>query len=570
MQQLLSGKLRGYQNLIVKSITERFVKNDNTALIVASTGAGKTVCFIALVQQILAEKSDLRVLFMVNRVQLLKQLEGLLRSYGFDVGVVSGSMSRREFDSQFTIASYLSIINIPPSHYNLIIWDEVHRFAPQLDDSSTPLARWYSQLKELNPLVRDVGFTATPYTSSRRIYGDGKHFKEIACEVGMKQLLAEGYLAKVKSFVGAQDARFNMKGVKTQNGDWALSDLTRLAEDDNKRTKQVADALKHLNNHDRKCVVWQCIGIEHCESVTRELLELGETVALIHSKQDEFEQTTELDEFMRGERRHLVFVSIVSEGFDHAPIDAVVLLRPTKSPVLYVQSVGRALRPHPGKLYSLLIDYGHVIKNCGPVDYPFVRQMEDIEAKDFSHNTKIENLQEQVVECFSCGHMNFLELTPTSKCNECGVSLYEQRQNERVSKLSKEADKYSKLYSDVEIKRVLDMRCKWNLFANGAQKVVFTYVVDGGEVEETLTVDEMGLGSGLLHKARLGQISKLKARMGKIGCIGETLHEMALSQNFLYMPLAIVTDMQKVYAICDWQLIVWHDEPSEAIQERLL
>ncbi|WP_350448928.1 DEAD/DEAH box helicase, partial [Streptococcus pseudopneumoniae] len=82
------------------------------------------------------------------------------------------------------------------------------------------------------------------------------------------------------------------------------------------------------------------------------------------------ERNNEMEYFLNGEARHMVFVTALSEGWDHPPIDALCLLRPTRSPVLYVQLAGRVLRPYDGKVDSLILDYGNVVKNLGPLDNP--------------------------------------------------------------------------------------------------------------------------------------------------------------------------------------------------------
>jgi hypothetical protein len=88
---------------------------------------------------------------------------------------------------------------------------------------------------------------------------------------------------------------------------------------------------------------------------------------VIHSQKD-----NNIKEFEDGNLRHLVFVSIVSEGYDYPPIDAIVLMRPTRSPVLYVQIVGRGLRPYKDKVNCLVLDYGRVIETLGHISDPLI------------------------------------------------------------------------------------------------------------------------------------------------------------------------------------------------------
>ena len=552
-QGLIGSTLRYYQKKIVQVVEERFVQGEHTALVVASTGSGKTRTFMGIVERFVNQNPSLRVLFMVHRVQLLKQLEELLKAAKFDVGVVAGSLNRREFGKQFTLASYLSLIKTPASKYNLVIWDEAHRFAPLLDDSSSALSNWWRDVKSVNPKVKDIGFTATPYTANTLIYGDNKHFEDISYEIGMKELLKNGYLTELKSYAGGH--KFDLSGIKTQNGDWATSDLVKLTANSSLRSAQVHDAIMKLNAHDRKCVVWQCITIEHCDAVAKELESIGETVAVIHSEQEEFEQDLSIEEFKQGKRRHLVFVSIVSEGFDHAPCDAIVLLRPTKSPVLYVQSVGRTLRIHSSKRYSLCLDYGHVVKNCGPIDFPFIRSKGELPEIHSKKKTiaDLDTEDEPMIECQHCGHFNFVELEVGAKCASCFFDLWEQKQKERMSKLSSKADEYSQYYSDVCIKQIIAFDYGIQTKQNGHRVLEGNYhFTDGSIVYDRFEIEP---NPPRLDVYRAGRLKKWEKRVTMLGHSLNNAFKVWLPDPSLpqLIPFAAIISGKKILETCGWQ-----------------
>lgn len=530
------GSVRDYQQLLIDKAEAEYRKGNDTALLVAPPGAGKTVTFTALVKSIMTIKPSLRVLFLINRVRLVTQLERELVKWGLtDVGVACGSLSRRELGCQFTVASYLSIININPViPYNLVVFDEYHRFHPLLEDKEHAMHHWWLALKAANPLARRACFTATPFTSRGVIPG-------ITHELSMRDMLARGILVPMKTFAGK--AAFSTKGLKTSGGDWAQSDLSKLADNGEKMLAQVSDALERLDVHNRRHVVWQCINISHCEDVAAELRARGESVAVVHSQQADYEQTAELTEFEQGLRRHLVFVSIVAEGYDHPPIDAVVLLRPTKSPVLYVQTLGRAMRASVGKVYSLLLDYGQVVRHCGPVDFPFIRHasaaLEHAVSTRQIDSAPAEELP--VVECTACGHLQFVTVTAESRCEECHSPLGAQRQAERAGRLEKTARQYDSLYSSVVVIPVTDMKVKWAITADKAHTVTITY---NGSFTELHTVGPWSRGG--FDKYRAGAMAKLQKRLREFGLKGDTLTEMALSQRFLFRPEFLIASGSQV------------------------
>jgi len=559
-----TGKLRGYQNLILRSINEALLRDERSLLIVAPTGSGKTLTFTALVEEFLAKTPSLRVLFMINRVQLVKQLERVLQAHGLDVGVCCGSLGRRELSRQLTIASYLSIIHVRPAvPYNLVIWDEAHTFAPQLDDPASTIGEWYEHLRSINPRVRDIGFTATPYTTTAKIYGSSRHFSRITYEVYMKDLLTQRYLVPARSVAGSEAARFDTKSLATSQGDYLLQELEHLAADDKKLHLQVLDALTHLNRHARRSAVWQCVSIDHCERVARMLSSCGEMVAICHSEMD---YSRELEEFEAGKRRHLVFVTIVAVGYDHPPIDAIVILRPTKSPVLMVQSVGRVLRPSPSKEYALVLDYGNVITSCGPIDYPFIRQRDDIiTARKTNPDHSVE--MEAVTECSKCGEFFFGTITPSTVCAGCLAPLHEQQvlreRQSAVESLASKAASLEGMYSRVEAVAITHTAMKWKLdMEKLSHHVLFTY---NHSITEELTVPPFTRGRS--DKRRMGAYRRLYKRMKDMGCQGEDLTRMALSQDFRFMPKAVLVADGKVIEVSGLQPIQ-HDAdyaPEQAL-----
>lgn len=531
------GNLRPFQNRFIEKCEAQYRQGIDTALLVAPPGAGKTVTFTALVLKILEVKPDLKVLFLINRVRLVLQLEKELKKWGLgDVGVACGSLGRRELGRQFTVASYLSAINIRPViAYNLVVFDEYHRFHPLLEDKEHAMAHWWHDLKAANPLARRAGFTATPFTARGVI-------PNITDEVSMLDMLRNGTLVPMKTFAGK--SAFSVSGLKSSGGDWALSDLERLVENEDKMKAQVSDALERLDVHNRKCVVWQCINIAHCDTVAEELRLRGEEVAVIHSQQSDYEQTEELTQFEQGHRRHLVFVSIVAEGYDHPPIDAVVLLRPTKSPVLYVQTLGRAMRQAEGKSYALLLDYGQVVKHCGPVDFPFIRHQQGVVREQPLSSREIDGaLHEElpVVECIACGHLQFVVVTAESRCEECAAELSLQQQRERARKLEKTARSYESLYSSVRVITVSDMKVKWHITSAKGHTVTITY---NSEFVETYIVSDWKPTG--FDKYRAGAMAKLQKRLRELGCSGDTLTDMALSQRFIFRPEFLIVSGSRV------------------------
>jgi hypothetical protein len=183
--------------------------------------------------------------------------------------------------------------------------------------------------------------------------------------------------------------------------------------------------------NDRKSVFWAAANIEHCNKIADILMSLGESVTTVHSKLDRSTRNSNLSAFTTGQVRHVTFVSVLSEGFDHPPGDCLVLMRPTRSPVLYVQTAGRVLRPWDGKKDALILDYAQVVKNLGPLDDPIIkgRPRGDGEAP--------------VKECPECYTVSFAGVR---QCPECGYEFPPPKP--MIEKLDKTADHSAKILSE--------------------------------------------------------------------------------------------------------------------------
>jgi DNA repair protein RadD len=327
----------------------------SSVLSVLPTGSGKTECMIALIQKSIEKKPDLKVMVLVQKVNLLEQTEKRFKKVFKSVGVYCGSLSRKELGESITVSTIQSVHDVK-TDLNMIIIDEVHN----LDQESGRYVSFFNLNN--HEKMKLVGFTATPFRADGYIFGEDKLFKQITYKKEMRDLIADGYL--VPPTMKAGFSQFQVQNLSIRGGEYAQDELDKMASDLATVTKQVEDALTRMIG--RRSAVWACVSINHAEMVGQVLRSMGEHVSVVHSKSD---NRKGLIGFYQDEvTRHLVFVSIFSEGFDDPKTDCVVLMRPTRSPVLYVQTVGRALRPLDGKENALILDYGQVIAELGPID----------------------------------------------------------------------------------------------------------------------------------------------------------------------------------------------------------
>lgn len=352
-------KLRPYQEQAVLALWSELLQNP-TALLVMGTGTGKTEVLQGFVLKALELKPDFRCCFLVNKTELLSQTQRRF-TQNLPYGTVS-KFDKTKQQRAVTIATIQSIHKHAGMFHCLII-DEAHN----LNESSGQYKKMIDKCLEINPKLKIIAVTATAYRASGPIYGEGKLFTRICFERNLKWAQDNGYLVPVR--LKHSPYKFDVSGLNTRMGEYVQEQVNKLTTDEKKMIEQIKDALPQLE--DRKKIVWACSCIEHAEKLAEKLKLMGvDTVAIVHSKR--VDRDAMLRSFTHGKVMHLVFVSAISEGFDCPAIDAVVFMRPTRSPVLYCQIAGRGLRPYPEKKDCLLLDYGGVVENLGPLHDPVV------------------------------------------------------------------------------------------------------------------------------------------------------------------------------------------------------
>lgn len=335
----MSLHLRPYQVDIYDDAKARLKSGRRTILIQSPTGSGKTV----LVAHMLANATlkGYRAWFVVHRRELVKQsVITLSESAGLPLGIVAAGFPGNRHEavqvcSVQTLAKRRHLL--PPP--DLIVWDECHHVA----------ASSWGQIHENYPQAVHIGLTATP----ERLDGTGlsRWFEDLVVGPSVASLIKDGWLSPYRLFApGGPD----------------LSDVHTIAGDYNKRELAAAmaksavtgDALSHYRKYamGRRAIVFMW-SVESSIEMAQKFNDAGIPAAHIDGTSDDVSRDAAIQAFRDGQAKILCNVEIVSEGFDLPAIEAAFLLRPTRSLALYLQQVGRALRPSPGKDEALIFDH---------------------------------------------------------------------------------------------------------------------------------------------------------------------------------------------------------------------
>jgi superfamily II DNA or RNA helicase len=397
-------ELRDYQNEMILSALAAIGQKEQKALLVSPTGSGKTEVMIGLIKKCLDIKEDMRFCVLLNRVQLVEQTEKRFIEHFNSVGVVCSTLRKKDVSKQITVMAVGSSSHIP-NKTDVLLIDEAHNLP--LDNPSSRYFRAIDKIANQNESFKVVGFTATPFRATGLIYGKGRFFPYLTRKVELSRMINEGFL--VKPLLKHTLCQHNTDNLTVRGGDFLIEEIAALVNNKAKNIQQIKDALPKLFG--RKKIFWMCATIEQCNNTRDTLLELGEEAVGVTSDINHADRSSELKEFEHGQARHCTFVSILSEGYNYPPADALVILRPIKSPVLYVQTVGRILRPFEDKADALVLDYGEVVKNCGPLDSPIINTGKRLTKKEkllqkslmkFCKSCLTYQPRENI-DCISCG-----------------------------------------------------------------------------------------------------------------------------------------------------------------------
>lgn len=384
-------KLRQYQQQAIDDLRQAYGSGRRAPLFVLPTGGGKTFVFTHLTQ--LAVFRGNRVLILVHRAELLDQASRSLSSLSVDHGLVS-PRHIRQYDKPVQVASVQTLVRRLNSfpEPDLIIIDEAHHAVAGTWDK---ICKKYANSKLL-------GVTATPCRSD----GAGLHhaFDDLVMGPSIQELIDDDYLVKPRVFA---PTTISTQGMRKRGGDFATSDVVEAMD----KPTITGDAIKHYRNFamGRPAIAF-CASVSHAEHVAAQFNQTGINAKSISGLTPDDERRDAIQGLRDGALSVLTSCDIISEGTDIPRVECAILLRPTQSLSLYLQQVGRVLRPFDGKQDAIILDHvGNVMRHGLPN-----------EDRDWTldggavQDAKPED--ETVKQCEKC----FATYRPQPVCPECG------------------------------------------------------------------------------------------------------------------------------------------------------
>jgi DNA repair protein RadD len=358
--------LREYQQRTIDQLYAWFeAGGKGNPCLVLPTGSGKSHIVAALCKDALQNWPETRVLMLTHVKELIEQNAEKMRQHwpGAPMGIYSASIGRKDLGEPITFAGIQSVRSKARElgHIDLVIIDECHLVNHKDEGGYRKLL---AELKAINPNLRVIGLTATPYRLGHGLITDKPAmFDDLLTPVSIEELIFKGYLSTLRSKV--TKAKLDTSGVHKRGGEFIESELQAAVDTDDQNHAVVREVMALAG--ERKAWLFFCAGVQHAQHVAEALRQQGVAAECVTGETPKKERERILTDFKAGRLRAVVNVSVLSVGFDHPDIDLIAMLSPTMSASLYVQMAGRGMRVKSHTDHCLVLDFAGVVATHGPI-----------------------------------------------------------------------------------------------------------------------------------------------------------------------------------------------------------
>ena len=365
--------LRTYQRAAIDGLYQFWQDTPGNPLIVIPTGGGKSLVMAAFIREVLEAAPGDRILIVTHVRELISQnFKELLTVWPqAPAGIYSAGLNMRQLGAQVLFCGIQSIHKraYDLQRVDLVLVDEAH-LIPR--NSDTMYRRFIGELLTINPALKVIGLTATPFRldSGRLDSGAGAMFDGIAYDVSVRELIDEGYLCKLTT--RRTETYLDTSGVAKRGGEFVPGALEAKL-DDHAVTQAAVKEIVAAGKDRRSWLVFGA-GLNHCRHIAEEIRSHGFTAECIFGETPKAERDGLIAAYRRGDIRALVNMNVLTTGFNVPGVDLLAMMRPTMSTGLYVQMVGRGTRNAPGKDNCLILDFARNIERHGPIDDPDIRE----------------------------------------------------------------------------------------------------------------------------------------------------------------------------------------------------
>lgn len=386
-------KLRDYQHEAVNAAFDFLHSHrepEAAPVVGLPTGTGKSLFIAGFNALAVRTYPGTRIINLTHVKELVEQNASKLGAYAPELryGIYSAGLRSKDISDDIIFGSVQSVVKKLElfGRRDLGFVDECHLIGPS---EETTYQKTIAAFRHFNPNFRLIGTSATLYRLGQGELTDDGIFTHVAYDrTGLAEFnwfIEQGYLAPLITKRTAFE--FDVSDVHLSKGEFAPGELA--AAVDTADINYAALRETYELGWNRHSWIVFCTSIEHAEHVTGMLQSMGINAACVHSRMKPKERDNVIAAYKAGQLRAIVNKDILTTGFDDPKTDLIVMLRPTMSPGLWVQMLGRGTRPHyaPGhdletqegrlaaihnsdKRNCLVLDFAGNTKRLGPINDP--------------------------------------------------------------------------------------------------------------------------------------------------------------------------------------------------------
>lgn len=383
---------RDYQAEAIQSIFTYFADKTGNPVVAMPTGTGKSIVIGGFLEAVYQQYPNQKVLVLTHVKELIEQNhDKLLRMWPqAPAGIYSAGLNRRDNLHSIIFGGVASVMGKHElfGHVDLVMVDEAHLVSP---DEGTMYRKFIERLKGVNPALKVIGLTATPWRLGHGIITEDNLFTDLCFDItsldAFNRLIAEGYLSTLVP--KKTTAELNVDGVHIRGGEFISSELQQAVDREEVTYAALKEAIEEGEGRDKWLIF--TAGIQHSIHAADMLNSLGFPCGVVHSKMSSKDRNETLAAFRDGRLRAVTNNNILTTGFDLPEIDMIVMLRPTASAILWVQMLGRGTRPvysegydlssiegrlaaihESGKENCLVLDFAGNTRRLGPINDPVI------------------------------------------------------------------------------------------------------------------------------------------------------------------------------------------------------